>query len=266
MKSLSAACYYAPDGTDDQGRARYVPTSRTTGPWSDQAQHGGPPAALLGRATELLLPPDRTVGRFSMDLLGPIGMGPVAVGVQVLRPGRTVSLLSAELYDEQAGRVAAVARSWAFPLREDGPGVDVPPARGPGDGESRPRPEGWGAGYLDSIDWRWLGGGLEEPGTGATWMRPTVPLVPDETMTGLQRVLTCVDSASGVSSALDIREWAFMNTELTVSVLRPAVGEWVLLDAETTLGPGAVGNAVSTVSDERGVVARSSQTLLVGGR
>ena len=35
------------------------------------------------------------------------------------------------------------------------------------------------------------------------WMRPKVALVRGEEMTGLQRLMTCVDSASGVSAALD---------------------------------------------------------------
>ena len=57
-------------------------------------------------------------------------------------------------------------------------------------------------------------------------------------MSPVQRLMTCVDSASGVSAALDPARWGFLNTELTVHVLRPPVGEWVCLDAETTLGGG----------------------------
>ena len=72
-----------------------------------------------------------------------------------------------------------------------------------------------------------------------------------------------MDSASGVSAALDPAAWRFLNTELTVHVLREPVGEWLCLDAETTLSSGSVGVAVSTVYDERGLVARSAQALLV---
>jgi hypothetical protein len=97
-------------------------------------------------------------------------------------------------------------------------------------------------------------------------MRPLVALVPGEEMTPLQRLLTCVDSASGASAALDPTEWNFMNTELTVHVVRPPVGEWVCLRAETTLGPGSVGLAASEVYDGRGLVARSAQALLVTPR
>ena len=91
-------------------------------------------------------------------------------------------------------------------------------------------------------------------------------LVADEPISPLQRLMTCVDSASGVGSVLDVREWAFLNTELTVHVLRPPVGEWLCLDAETTITGGSVGLATATVHDEQGPVARSAQTLLVTAR
>jgi hypothetical protein len=55
----------------------------------------------------------------------------------------------------------------------------------------------------------------------------------------------------------------FLNTELTVHVLRPPDGEWVCLDAATTLSSGTVGMAVSEAHDRRGLVARSTQALLV---
>jgi acyl-CoA thioesterase len=97
-------------------------------------------------------------------------------------------------------------------------------------------------------------------------MRPLVDLVAGETMSPVQRVMACVDSASGVSAALDPASWGFLNTELTVHVLRPPVGDWVCVDAETTLGSGSVGIATSSVYDERGLVARSGQALLVAKR
>ena len=82
-------------------------------------------------------------------------------------------------------------------------------------------------------------------------MRPPVDLVDGEPMSPVQRLMTCVDSASGVSAALDPAKWAFLNTELTVHVLRPPVGEWVCLDAETTLGDGGGGRRVAGVRRAR---------------
>ncbi len=242
----------------------FVSTPATAGPWSSQAQHGGPPAALLGRALEGIEEgAPRAIGRFTMDLLGPVPVAPVTVTTSVLRQGRTVSLRQAELSDE-SGRVVARAQGWAFPSVSDGPsGSDVPLEHGPADGHHEDPPAAWHRGYLDSVEWNWIEGAVTRPGPAVVWMRPLVALVPGEEMTPLQRLLTCVDSASGASAALDTATWNFLNTELTVHVVRPPEGEWVCLKARTTLGGGSVGVAASEVYDERGLVARSAQALLV---
>jgi hypothetical protein len=212
----------------------------------------------------------RVIGRFTMDLLGPVPVEELTVVASVPRPGRTVSLRQAELSDA-TGRVVARAQGWAFPALswDDGsspaaPGV--PLGHGPADGHLEDPPAGWSRGYLDSVEWQWIEGAVTTPGPAVVWMRPRVPLVPGEEMTPLQRLLTCVDSASGASAVLDPAEWSFMNTELTVHVVRPPAGEWVCLRARTTIGPGAVGLAAAEVYDELGLVARSAQALLVTRR
>ncbi|KQW47154.1 hypothetical protein ASC77_16985 [Nocardioides sp. Root1257] len=246
-------------GSDDAAEA-FDSLPATAGPWSPDSQHGGPPAALLARAIEGLS--DARIGRFTMELLGPVPVGPVAVSASVLRAGRSVQLLGAELRDVSRDRVAATARAWMFP-RADGPGGDPEPLpHSPADGAEQARPDGWHGGYLDAIEWRWVSGGLDVPGTGTVWMRSPA-LVEGEPISPVQRLLACVDSASGASAALDVREWGFLNTELTVHVLREPVGEWICLDAETTLSDGSVGVATSAAYDESGLVARSAQALLV---
>ncbi len=256
--------YYEP-----LGGGRFRSSTSTSGPWSTHAQHGGPPAALLGRALESVDEgAPRVIARFTMDLLGPVPVAELTVTTSVLRPGRTVSLRQAELAD-RTGRVVARAQGWALPDEAEvgGPGgLGVPLEHGPQDGHHEEPPPSWSRGYLDSVQWRWVEGAVTRPGPAVVWMRPLVRLVPDEEMTPLQRLLTCADSASGASAALDPVEWSFMNTELTVHVLRPPVGEWVCLRAETSLSTGAVGLAAAEVYDEHGPVGRSSQTLLVTRR
>ncbi|MGN6251808.1 MAG: thioesterase family protein [Marmoricola sp.] len=265
MKSSAVEAFYLPEGRGADGRERFLSTPATGGPWSAEAQHGGPPAALLGRALEALEPGlDRVLGRFAMDLLGPVPLGPVSLEARVLRAGRSVSLREAVLYDEQRDRPVAVGRAWALPRAEDGPVTeDAAPAQGPAEGRHEDVPGSWHRGYLDAIEWRWLAGSIDRPGRGLVWMRLRLPLVAGEEPTPWQRLLCCVDSASGVSAALDTRAWAFQNTELTVHVMRPPTGEWVLLDAVTELTGTAVGLATSRISDADGPVGRSSQALLV---
>lgn len=250
---------------------RFHSTQATSGPWSELAQHGGPPAALLARALEALDEgTPRVIGRFTMDLLGPVPVQDLTLTSSVPRPGRTVSLRQAELSDG-TGRVVARAQGWAFPAVEwpedETPGgLGTPLQHGPSDGHPEEVPASWFRGYLDSVKWQWIEGAIGQPGPAVVWMSPLLPLVPGEALSPLQRLLACVDSASGASAALDPADWNFMNTELTVHVVRPAVGEWVCLRAETTLSTGAVGLAAAEVYDEHGLVARSAQALLVARR
>ena len=247
---------------------RMVSQPATAGPWGPDSQHGGPPAALLTRAIEQLdADEERVVGRFTMDLLGPVPVGGLSVDASVVRPGRTVELCDATLVDTDRGRPVARAAAWRFPVGALGPRpASEPLPHTHHDGRHHERPTSWSGGYLDAVEWRWIKGSVEEPGPGVVWMRPTVELVDGEEMTPVQRLMSCVDSASGVSAELDPGQWAFLNTELTVHILRPPVGEWLCLDAETTLGSGSVGVATSSVYDEHGLVARSAQALLVAHR
>jgi acyl-coenzyme A thioesterase PaaI-like protein len=245
----------------DRGGDRFDSLPTTPSPWGADIQHGGPPAALLTRAVELL--PDaaeRVIGRFTMELLGPVPVETMTVSATVVRPGRSVALAAAELV---AGRPVARVLAWLFPRSRTGAGeVGPPPDHTPDDGQHHPTPPGWHGGYLDAVDLRWVHGAAGLPGPAVVWMR-TPAIVAGEGPSPMQRLMAAVDSASGVSSVLDAREWMFLNTDLSVHVVRPPVGEWVCLEAETVLSDGSVGMATANVYDERGLVARSAQALLV---
>ncbi len=74
------------------------------------------------------------------------------------------------------------------------------------------------------MEWRWIEGAITRPGPGGRVDATSVSLVQGEAMSPLQRLLACVDSASGASAALDVAEWNFLNTDLTVHVVRPPGG------------------------------------------
>jgi acyl-coenzyme A thioesterase PaaI-like protein len=259
--------FYVMRGSSGE-REAFTSLPSTAGPWSPTSQHGSPPAALLARAVEALEPgAERVVGRFTMELLGPVPVGPVAVQASVLRPGRSVDLCEATLHDEQRGRPVARASAWRFPTAHSGVRTGAGPLlHGPRDGIQQDRPESWYGGYLDAVEWRWVKGAATDPGPAVVWMRPDIALVAGEPLSPVQRLLACVDSASGVSSELDPARWTFLNTELTVHLLRRPEGEWLCVDAETCLSGGSVGVATSSVYDEQGLVARTSQALLIAPR
>ena len=74
------------------------------------------------------------------------------------------------------------------------------------------------------------------------------------------------DSGNGAAAPLDIREWLFVNTELTIHLHRPPEGEWMAVDAHTTIGPSGVGTVAGLLFDERGQIGRSAQCLTVRRR
>ncbi len=256
--------YYLPTGD-----GRFLPTGHTAGPWSPDAQHMGPPAALLARAMRLVAPREDTVlTKLTVDILGPVPVAEFEVRATVLRPGRTIELVAAELVF--GGAVVVRGTGWRLITTDTaavaaGAPDPMPP---PEQGREQPMPAGWyTAGYLDSIEWRWLSGGWNVPGPALVWGRPRHELVAGETTAGLDTLLIVTDSASGLSARLDpANGWLFPNTDLTVHVHRPFIGRWAGLSANTTLGPGGAAVATSILHDGSGPVGVSAQILTVRHR
>ena len=244
----------------------FVPSELTRGPWDPNAQHAGPPAALLGRAVESQ---GMFIGRITIEVLRPIPLAPLRVASEVVRPGRNVELVEAVM-TEAGTRADAVARALAWRLRIDG-GVaalpDDPPPPGPETGSEQPFfPTGHEVGYHTAMDYRFVEGSFTEAGPARVWMRMRQPLVAGEPTSPLTRVLVAADSGNGVSAALDYRRHVFINTELTVHLVREPVAEWVHLDAITHVGPNGVGLSETSLHDEAGRLGRAAQTLLVRRR
>ncbi len=250
---------------------RYVATELTRGPWDPGAQHAGPPAALLGREIERL--PDAAefqVGRVTCEILRSVPIAPVRVSARILRPGRRVQLVEAELSDE-AGEPLMRAGAWrlrAAPLEippEAMAAAEPPP--GPEQGsEVEFFPTGEELGYHSAMEVRFVKGGFIEPGPALVWLRMRQPLVAGEQPSPLQRVLVAADVGNGVSASLDYRRYLFINVDLTVHLERMPEGECVCVDAETRPRDNGVGSAESVLSDERGRLGRALQTLLIAQR
>jgi hypothetical protein len=235
----------------------------TTGPWDARAQHGGPPSALLGRAIQRCAPrDDMIVTRFTCEILGAIPVGELEVRARVARPGRSVELL--EAVASAGSRDVAWARAWRV-LGTVSESVDsraAQPPTLPGESIDEP-PGGWVDGYLSAIEWRPVRGSFASPGPATVWARQRYPLVPDEETGPLERVLVVADSGNGLSSELDITRWQFINPELTVHLHRMAAGEWICLEAGTTISAGGAGLATSVLYDLDGAVGVGAQSLLV---
>ena len=246
------------------GRGRFAATGHTSGPWDVRSQHAGPPAALLGRALERCAPrPDTLLARVTFEILGPVPVAEVEVESRVARPGRTVELLEAEL--RAGGRTVMTARAWRLPVTtspDAGPRGEAPGASAPLPDEPTEPPHDFGYGH--AVECRFARGGWRVPGPATVWTRLRVGILPDEPPSPLQRVLAVADSGNGVSGVLALTDWLYINPELTVHVRREPRGEWICLDAETTIAD--TGLARSTLSDDHGPVAHGAQSLFIAPR
>jgi hypothetical protein len=255
--------FYLP--IDDDGG--YLATEHTSGPWDLALQHGGPPSALLARAAER--EPQRwpsTVVRMAVEILGPVPVGEVSVASHLARSGRSVELIEAEL--SAGGRVAARARAWRVRVAElDLPAGAVETAEAPPFPavDSEP-PADWQSGFLQAVDWRYAAGHWNIPGPATMWGRLRVELVEGENPTGLQRLMTLADCGNGISSALPLGEWLFINPDLTVHLSRYPTGEWLAIEASTIADPHGFGLATSRLYDREGVVGVGAQSLFVDKR
>ncbi len=256
--------FFVPEGP------RFVATELTRGPWSNDHQHGGPPSALLGRALARWGDDASqfTVTRVTVELLRPIPIGPLEVEVEPIRSSRKAQRLSARLLAEGV----EVAR--AFGLRVRIAEIDLPPAR------VTPRPP-----FLDpallpefvfpffrhpvayhaAVDVR-IARGQWGRGPAAAWLRLRVPLVAGEVTSPLERTLVVADAANGICPALLTDEFTFINPDLTVALFRPAVGEWIGLDARSLVVPAGTGLVTCGVVDADGEIGHVLQSLIVDRR
>ncbi len=258
MPRVDGAFYTDEDGT-------LVPSELTRGPWDAGAQHAGPPAALLGRALERCEPREGLrLGRVTFEILGPVPLAPLRASARVVRPGRSVELLEASL----SGPDGEVMRAAAWRLQVGGVQLAEEPGARPAGPEQGVEKDffntGQEVGYQTAMEYLFVSGAYLEPGPATVWMRQRVPLVKGEEPTPLQRVLVIADSGNGVSAALDHRRYLFINTDLSVHLVRPASGEWVCLEATTFVD--GLGLADTVLWDERGRLGRCAQTLLIRER
>ena len=259
---MAESAFYLPLSDD-----RYQPTEHTSGPWTRDAQHFGPPSALLVRALERLPSSrDAQLARVTVDILGPAPLTELSVRAAVERPGRSVELLGAEL--AAAGRTVARASAWRIATTDTREIATPAVAPWPKPGECEPAgfPPNWFGGYITAMEWRAVSGSVVEPGPAAVWVRQRVPLVDGEEPSPLQRLFTVADSGNGISNSLDPARWWFINSELTVHLRRQPAGEWVGLEAATAIGPDGIGTAASTLRDLDGPVAVGGQALMVRPR
>lgn len=237
-------------------------TDNTRSNWTHEIQHGSPPLALLTKTVEEMLQPGMRIARLAFDILGAVPVADVAVRGRVVRPGRRICLLEADMSAMDDGRPVARLSAWAMSASDT---AEVVSDRYPPLSEGPTAPLSWQwqnpTGYLTTVDWRPQ---ETDPDAAAVyWVASKVGLVDDEPTTGLQRLTMVVDSANGIGAVLDPQRFMYMNTDTTVHVHRYPAGSDFAIRARASIGPDGVGVTTAEVFDTEGFLGMSAQALLV---
>lgn len=249
------------------GEHRFRATEHTGGAWDLRTQHIAPALGLMAHVVETDRDRRRTdglvVSRLSYDILGTVPIAEVEVGVRVVRAGRTIELVEAELGHD--GRVGVRLRAWLQEPRDTAAlagttheGLPKPDDTPPWDATSV-----WPGGFIGSVEVRRH---QQEAGRGTFWVRTGVPLVADEGVSPLSRTAGLLDIANGMTVRAEPGEVLFPNIDLTAHFFEQPQGEWVGFDTRVSFGTGGLGLTASVVHDVRGPVGTSAQSLTVRPR
>ena len=248
-----------------------VANENAAGPWDPGMQHGSAPSSLIAwwveQRMETRVP--MQVARMTFDLLRPVPIAPLEIKSEIVREGRKIQVIEVHLLAGETEVVRASilkVRNDTLPLPADvnAPPLDLP---SPKQGAVAQRTGERTNPFITGLEMRVVkGAGFGSPGPAAVCCKAKRPIISGEVNTPLMRTTIAGDFCNGVSSVLDFRKWSFINADLTISLSRMPVDDWVLLDAETWLGDHGAGIAFARLGDSKGYFGRAIQSLVIEKR
>ncbi|MCF8587911.1 thioesterase family protein [Gordonia liuliyuniae] len=275
----AAPSYYrpiaAPDGADP-GYEYFVPTAATVSVWSSDIQHGGPPAGLMMRALIRAAGDDgKAFTRVTTEILGAMGLGVNRVRASVVRPGKRISQVAADLeVQAPSGEFRVVARTvaWRIMTGDSSPVEHSPVPPLPAGPDELPQIVGFPDDGEMAVPWGKIGfigttviarQAGRNGQTPAVWIRPAIGLIEDEEMSPLESMFTVLDVANGVGTQLDPTQWSWMNMDTTVHLVAQPTSPWLGLDADLAIGAAGYGASFADLYDVSGFIGRSAQTDMI---
>jgi hypothetical protein len=246
------------------GDGRYESTLRAQGAWNPHEQHMAPVAGILAHSLERFQPrPELRIARISYDILGLIPGGEFEIVTTMLRPGRTIELVQAELV--AGGRTAVRATAWRLQKSDTSAIEGIEDERMPGPDESV-EPVSlseWSGGYIRSVEIRPAPG--HASGHGRAWLRTTHPLVAGEEFTTVARLIGMIDTSNGIATRVrpGAGSYLFPNVDLQLHLYREPAGNWLGLQNSVSFGADGVGLTSTVLHDATGTSGRAEQILTI---
>ena len=215
-------------------------------------------AGLIGHVIGTVPQPvPMLVTRLTIDILGSVPLQPLVPVLRILREGRRLQLVEAEL--QAAGRTRVRASALRVRLEE------TPPHTAP---VTQPLPENAGVALTTTrlSDSFHLSGGLQTPGISARWVRLIPQVVAGHPLSGLERMAMLADWAAAVAPLFSPREWTLANVDIALHLSRLPQDDWLLVDATSESAGNGIAIANGRLGDRHGMFGSSHQTVFLTRR
>jgi hypothetical protein len=247
---LNDSAYYAIDGEF------FVPSGIGKSPWNPNAQNGVCLAGLVAHAIESVPPlSPMFVARLTIDILGAVPFAPMTAAARIVRNGRNLQLLEAELMSEGRKWVRASAVRVRI---ANSPELSTP--------LSLPGPKGRPCETRKAVEVVKLDDVNLANGAGAWWLRSRADVVQGVPLTTFAALAMATDFASGISAMVSREEWTFANVDISMHLSRAPRGEWFLVDAATESAGNGAGMVHARLGDLDGMIGMSHQTIFLQQR
>ncbi|MDW3175972.1 MAG: thioesterase family protein [Acidimicrobiia bacterium] len=247
----------------------YVPSEFTRGPWRADAQHGGPPSALLAHLCEPFVEEGEFLAQLEIELVRPVPLTALNFAVDRRRISGRVARVDSSIISNGV----VVAKASGLVLRTSD--LASPEWVGKNERAPQPPPEDsavdpprWASGdvttyHRNAVEHRFTSGDFRTPGPAVDWVRLRLPVVANHSPSGLERLAAGADFGSGISAVYRADSpVGLINANLVISMHRAMVGEWVSLDSTTFVGAQGTGLGVTTLGDTAGTLGIATQSLL----
>jgi acyl-CoA thioesterase len=251
----------------------WIPQEACVGPWSPEALHGGPVAALCVSAAEVLLPGEQLVTtRISLDLVKPVPMQPLMVEARLIKTGRRVHLVDVTIrHDGKEVALARVQRTSYAEVRLPDlsrSGLDIgPPPDRPEDMilfDQATAPDRPGNFSRLATEFRTATDlGIYKAGVKVAWLNVYADLTPGVPLSNAAAVAAASDytNALGAPAMPSQVGLLYPNADLTLYLVRKPVSHWVRLAPTSTWHEHGIGHSRCALWDEKGMLGTSAVTL-----
>ena len=247
--------------TDGTEVAYFRSQIHAQGAWNPHEQHMAPATGVLCHELEQFqVRHDMRLGRISLDIYGLISFGEFSITTRVIRPGKTIELIEAEMKAE--GKTCIVARAWRMQTQDTSTisGIEDHAIGVPEQCEIWEEMKKWPGGFIQSTTTR--ANQEHRHGKGIVWITTELEMVYGQSTSDFTRLMGMVDTANGVVSRIDpSKGWAYPNLDLQIHLLRYPQGKWLGIEAVQQFGEDGIGLTSAVLHDIHGPFGRSEQIL-----